>query len=124
MSKSLDYLANINQVNLLIGTVNVRLGAAHTKSNDLSVRVLALELLEERNGAAFTESAEGKIAEVFLGGLLEATLKPTLEGLLLPATTSVATLEGDLGVVGDILRELLIHNFVCFVSIKDGAESH
>jgi len=45
VSKSLDDLADIDKVDLLIRTMNVRLGSTDTKSNNLGSRILSLKFL-------------------------------------------------------------------------------
>lgn len=102
ISKSLDDPANIGEVDLLIRSVDVRLRSANTHRDDLSLRVLLFELLEEGNRAAFSESSDSQTIEIAVRGLSEACIQPGLKLSLLPSAASVTTLKGNLGVVGNI----------------------
>jgi hypothetical protein len=124
MGKSLDDLANIDEVDLLVGTMDVRLRSANTQSNDLGSWVFALKLFKEGNGSTLTKGSDLLSLEVLLGCLLEAILQPAFKLFLLPSTAGVATLNGNLCIVGNIGCELLSHYLVCLVSIKDWAKSH
>ena len=124
MSKGLDDLADVDEVDFLIGSMNVRLRPADTEGNNLGSGILALKFLEEGDRATLTEGTELLAAEVVLRSFFEALLKPVLELLLLPTTAGVTALDGDLSIVGNILSEFLSHYLVSLMSIKDGAQSH
>jgi hypothetical protein len=49
IGEGLDDLADIGKIDLFIRSMDVRSGSTNTKGDDLSVWVLALELLKERN---------------------------------------------------------------------------
>lgn len=66
MGKGLDDLADIDEVDLLVGSVNVGLRAANTKRNDLGSRVFALKFLKEGDRTAFSECANLLATEVLL----------------------------------------------------------
>ena len=124
MSEGLDYFANVDKVDLLVGSVNVGLGSADTKSHDLGLRVFLLKLLEEGDGATFSKGTDSEAVEVLVRGLIEATLEPLLELALLPAGACMTTLEGDLGIVGNVFAEFFDHKLVGVVSIKHWRETH
>ena len=65
VSESLDDLADIDEVDLLVGSVNVGLWSAAAEGDNLSLWVLSLEFLEEGDRATFTEGTEGETTEVF-----------------------------------------------------------
>lgn len=47
MSKSLDDLADVDEIDLLVGSMNVGLRAADTEGNNLGSGILALKFLQE-----------------------------------------------------------------------------
>ena len=49
MSKGLDDLADVDEVDFLIGSMNVRLRPADTEGNNLGSGILALKFLQEGN---------------------------------------------------------------------------
>jgi hypothetical protein len=66
MGKSLDDLAYIDEVDLLVGTMDVRLRSTNTQSNDLGSGVFALKLFKEGNGSTLTKGSDLLSLEVLL----------------------------------------------------------
>ena len=66
MSKGLDDLADVDEVDFLIWSMNVRLRPADTEGNNLGSGILALKFLEEGDRATLTEGTELLATEVIL----------------------------------------------------------
>ena len=66
MSKGLNDLADVDEVDFLIGSMNVGLRSADTEGNNLSSGILALKFLQEGNRATLTEGTQLLAAEVIL----------------------------------------------------------
>ena len=66
MSKGLNDLADVDEVDFLIGSMNVGLRSADTEGNNLGSGILALKFLQEGNRATLTEGTQLLAAEVIL----------------------------------------------------------
>ena len=74
ISKSLNDLANISEINLFIRTMNIRFRAANTHSDNLSLRVLLFKFLKEGDRATLSKGANGQTIEIAVRSLSEACI--------------------------------------------------
>jgi hypothetical protein len=66
MSKGFDDLANVDEVDFLIGSMNVGLRPADTEGNNLGSGILTLKFLEEGDRATLSEGTQLLATEVVL----------------------------------------------------------
>jgi hypothetical protein len=66
MSKGLDDLADVDEVDFLIGSMNVGLRPADTEGNNLGSGILTLKFLQEGDRATLTEGTQLLATEVVL----------------------------------------------------------
>jgi hypothetical protein len=66
MSKGLDDLADVDEVDFLIGSMNIGLRPADTEGNNLCSGILTLKFLEEGDRATLTEGTQLLATEVVL----------------------------------------------------------
>ena len=124
MRESLGELLGVGEVNALVGGVGVGLGSDETESKDEGVWVHAVELGKEGNGATHTVGTSVFSIEEVAACFLDAAFEPLGLVFHAPALASVATLDGDLGIVGDVSGQDLDEFGLCFGGLGGGWESH
>lgn len=123
MRESLGELLGVGEVDALVGGVGVGLGSDETESKDEGVWVHAVELSEEGDRATHTVGASVLSIEEVASCSLDAALEPLGLVFHAPALAGVASLDSDLGIVGDVSGQDLDEFGFCLGGLGGGWES-
>ncbi len=124
VGKGLSKLFGIGKVDALVGGVGVGLGSDETESKDEGVWVHAVELGKEGNRATHTVGTSVFSIKEVAACFLDAAFEPFGLVFHAPALASVATLDGDLSIVGDVSGQDLDEFGLCLGGLGGGWESH
>ena len=102
MGKRLNDSSSVDEIDILIRSVNVSTRSNETKGDDLGIWVLFLKFIKEGDGASFSESSIVLSIKVLLTCSVESIVKPGLKCLLNPTVACMATVKSNLSVIRNI----------------------